>query len=297
MAASRTMSTGRRRQQQAARLREFDHQGLIFDVTDAGSHDADCMVLLHGFPSTARAWDGVISALRGRFRTLAVDQRGYSARARPVAVRAYGVRELTGDVLALAETAGADRFHLVGHDWGGLVAWHLAAHHPQRLHSLTVLSTPHPRALVESLTRSWQPLRSAYALAWQPTIVPEIVMLAANGRILRAGLEASGLDRSLAEQYATQMRQPGALRAALNWYRAAGRAPRPLFSLPPVRVPTMYVWSTNDPALGRAAAERTAQHVEGPYRFEVLDGVSHWIPETEPSRVAALVDQHASANR
>jgi len=247
------------------------------------------MVLLHGFPATAHCWEGVISALHGRFRTLAVDQRGYSPRARPVAVGAYEVGDLTDDVLALADAAGTDRFHLVGHDWGGLVAWHLAAHHAQRLKSLTVLSTPHPRALLESLTRSWQPLRSAYALAWQLPIIPEAVMLAGDGRLLRAGLETSGLDPASAELYVNHMRQPGALRAALNWYRAAGRAPRHLVSLPPIRVPTMYVWSTNDPALGRVAAERTAHHVEGPYQIEVLDEVSHWIPETEPSRKAALL--------
>ena len=191
-------------------------------MVDDGPRDADCMVLLHGFPSGARCWDGVTSALGGGFRTLALDQRGYSPQARPHDVRAYAVGELTGDVLALADAADADRFHLVGHDWGGLVAWHLAAHHSHRLRSLTVLSTPHPRALVESMSRSWQPLRSAYAVAWQVPVVPETVMLAADGRLLRAGLEASGLDASTAEHYVNHMRQPGALRSALNWYRGGG---------------------------------------------------------------------------
>jgi pimeloyl-ACP methyl ester carboxylesterase len=278
-------------------LREVRHAGWTFDVVDDGPRDADCMVLLHGFPSGARCWDGVTSALGGGFRTLALDQRGYSPQARPHDVRAYAVGELTGDVLALADAADADRFHLVGHDWGGLVAWHLAAHHSHRLRSLTVLSTPHPRALVESMSRSWQPLRSAYAVAWQVPVVPETVMLAADGRLLRAGLEASRLDASTAEHYVNHMRQPGALRSALNWYRAAGRTPGPLFSLPSVDVPTLFVWSTNDQALGRTAAERTARHVEGRYRFEVLEGVSHWIPETEPSRVATLIRQHALAQR
>ena len=129
-------------------------------------------------------------------------------------------------MLALADAAGADRFHLVGHDWGGLVAWHLAAHHPHRLRSLTVLSTPHPRALVESMTRSWQPLRSAYAVAWQVPVVPETVMLAADGRLLRAGLKAAGLDASTAEQYVNHMRQPGALRSASTGI--ARRAARPV---------------------------------------------------------------------
>ena len=147
------------------------------------------------------------------------------------------------------------------------------------------------------MTRSVQPLRSAYALAWQVPVLPEQAMLAAGGRLLRAALEATGLDRATAEQYISHMRQPGALRCALNWYRAAGRSPRSLSSLPAIAVPTMYVWSTDDSALGRTAAERTRRHVEGPYRFEILDGVSHWIPETQPAQTAELLRDHAHAHR
>jgi pimeloyl-ACP methyl ester carboxylesterase len=280
------------------RVEHFERAGLRFDVIDEGRRDGECFVLLHGFPGGSATWGGVRRRLvTAGFRTLTPDQRGYCPSARPSSIAAYAVEELVLDVIALADTADVARFHLAGHDWGGVVAWHLAAAHPQRVRTLTVLSTPHPRALAESMTRSLQPLRSIYALAWQMPVVPERAMLAAGGLALRTALRATGLDPDATAHYVAAMRQPGALTAALNWYRAAGRSPRRVASMPAVTVPTLYVWSTNDTALGRDAAQRTARHITGPYRFVELEGVSHWIPETEPERTGRLLADHACDNQ
>lgn len=278
-------------------MKSFERDGLVFDVTDQGPHDGEAIVLLHGFPGGSGTWNEVVSTLAGAgHRTLAPDQRGYSPGARPRQVGAFRVDELVTDVLALADRAGFERFHVVGHDWGGVVAWHLAGAHPGRVRTLTVLSTPHPRAMAESMTRSLQALRSSYALAWQIPVLPEWVMLAGGGRLLRAALVSSGLAPRIAERYVERMREPDALTAALNWYRAAGRSPRTTAAVAAVSLPTLYVWSTNDTALGREAAELTARHVDGPYRFVVLDGMSHWIPETAPDEVAELVLKHVSGS-
>ena len=201
----------------------------------------------------------------------------------------YRIDDLVGDVVALADRAGLDRFHLVGHDWGGAVAWSLAALHPELIETLTVLSTPHPRAFAASMTRSLQAFRSWYAASWQIPVVPEWVMLAGDGRLLRTALVRSGLEPEIADTYVERMREPGALTAALNWYRATGRSLGRFSQVGDVQAPTLYVWSSDDAALGRTAAELTASHVTGPYRFEVLDGVSHWIPEMEPDATAKLV--------
>lgn len=276
----------------------FRRDGLIFDVTDGGPADGDCFVLLHGFPETATSWAGVAERLHTLgHRTLAPDQRGYSPGARPRGVTPYRVEELAADVLALADHAGLGRFHLVGHDWGGIVAWYLAANHPARLDSLAVLSTPHPRAYLDALTHSSQALRSWYAMAWQVPIVPEWTMLLGRGRLLRAMLSRSGLEDSAVERYVGAMLAPGALTAALNWYRAVRYSGDRLRSLPAVSVPTLYVWSTGDPALARGAAEATGRYATGPYRFEVLEGISHWIPEAEPHRTAALLHDHVCTLR
>ncbi|MCU1499507.1 MAG: putative hydrolase or acyltransferase of alpha/beta superfamily [Acidimicrobiales bacterium] len=261
---------------------------LRFEVADRGPEDADAVVLLHGWPEDSSSWDEVVPHLtRAGLRTLAPDQRGYSPGARPPGRRSYAGDELVGDVLALADAASLDRFHVVGHDWGGAVAWALAAGHPGRVASLTVLSTPHPRAMARSMLGT-QLLRSWYMGFFQLPVVPEALLLARGGAVLANVLERSGLPPERAAVYVARQRQPGALSASLGWYRgvltgSAAGADRP------IAVPTTYAWSTGDTALGRQAAERTGDHVTGPYRFEILDGVSHWIPEEAPDLVAELV--------
>lgn len=268
----------------------FIRAGLSFDVADWGDAAAEPVILLHGFPETSASWSAVAGSLAAAgYRALAPDQRGYSPGARPTGRAAYRTTELVDDVLALADAAGADRFHLVGHDWGGIVAWHVGGLHPDRLRTLTVLSTPHPRAFARSLLRSPQALRSWYVLAFQVPGLPERSMLANDGAPLRRALRSSGLDAPAADTYVAAMQQPGAMTAALNWYRALPLGARATAALPSITVPTCYVWSTGDTALDRAAAEATGRYVTGPYRFEVLDGVSHWVPEEAPERVTAML--------
>jgi pimeloyl-ACP methyl ester carboxylesterase len=267
----------------------YTRAGLTFDVVDEGPADGEAVILLHGFPETSASWRRVVPGLvAAGYRVLAPDQRGYSPRARPLGRRAYALPELVGDVLALADFAGAPRFHLVGHDWGGAVAWGVATDHADRLRTLTVLSTPHPQAMQRAFVSSTQGLKSWYMLLFQIPVVPERLLLAADGRAFRRAMEGSGLPAADMTRYLAVLSAPGALTAALNWYRAlpfsvAGAA-RPA----PVAVPTTYVWSTGDVALGRKAAELTRRYVSGAYRFEILDGVSHWIPEQAPDDVIRL---------
>jgi pimeloyl-ACP methyl ester carboxylesterase len=268
----------------------FTRDGLTFDVTLDGPTSGPPVILLHGFPGSRRTWAGVAERLRAAgVRTAALEQRGYGSAARPADVAAYRLPELAADVVALADRLGGDRCHLVGHDWGGIVAWYLAATAPSRWDSLTVLSTPHPRAYASASWRSDQALRSVYVAAFQLPLLPEVLLTAAGGRLLRASLQASGLNALAARRYAEHLGTPAAMRAALNWYRASFRHPGDLRDVNDITVPTTYVWSTRDRALGRAAAERTADHVRAPYRFVVLDGVSHWIPETRASRTADAI--------
>jgi len=274
-------------------METFTRDGLTFDVRDSGPADGEAVVLLHGFPESSTSWDHVLPGLNGGgYRTLAPDQRGYSSRARPRGIRSYKIATLADDVLALADQAEIGRFHLVGHDWGGGVAWQLAASHPDRLRSLTSLSTPHPRAMTTAMVRSDQALRSWYMLAFQIPRLPERLMLADEGRRLRKALADSGLSEPYLGTYVRAMLEPGALTAALNWYRAVPLGAREGRHLGPITVPTLYVWSTGDTALGRAAAERTAAQVTARYRFEVLDEVSHWIPEERPGTVVTMLLDH-----
>lgn len=268
----------------------YRHDGLTFDVTDAGPSDGELIVLLHGFPETRSSWDKVIPSLtEAGYRVIAPDQRGYSPRARPKGRRSYTLDKTAGDIVALADEAGVDKFHVVGHDWGGGVAWALATLHPDRLHTMASLATPHPRAMIRSLVRSTQGLKSWYFLLFQLPRVPELAF-GPFQRWFRAQLEKSGLERDAADRYLSVLAQPGAATAALNWYRAVPFAPAATRSR--VTVPTLYVYGDGDFALGRKAADLTAEEVTGPYRFEVLEGASHWLPEEVPDRIAALVLKH-----
>jgi pimeloyl-ACP methyl ester carboxylesterase len=138
-------------------------RGLVFDPLAAGPPTGELVVLLHGFPQTSACWTPLLEALAAAgYRAVAPDQRGYSPEARPTAVRAYRLPKLVADVLAVAYWLGAARIHLVGHDWGGVVAWRLAGWHPDRVATLTAVSTPHPRAFARALVAGTQALRSAY---------------------------------------------------------------------------------------------------------------------------------------
>lgn len=266
----------------------------MFDLIDAGPLDGPVAVLLHGWPGGSETWRDVAPLLNERgIRTLTPDQRGYSPGARPRGVRPYTLGELTSDVVALLDAYGLDRAHIVGHDWGGAVAWALGASEAERVESLTVLSTPHPAAMVSSMWRSDQALRSSYMAGFQIPLLAERVLLAREALVLRSMLERSGLPTDRATEYCRRQSRPGALESSLAWYRAVPLSGR---GVGEVDVPTTYVWSANDAALGRRAAELSADHVTGPYRFEELEGVSHWIPETEPALAAQfIVDQVTSA--
>jgi pimeloyl-ACP methyl ester carboxylesterase len=274
-------------------VQTFRRDGMVFDVRDAGPADGEPVVLLHGFPQDSRAFDLVAPLLNAAgLRTLAPDQRGYCASARPRGRRAYRLREVVDDVLALLYDAGLRSAHVVGHDWGGGVAWALAAWHPERVRSLTALSTPHPAAIPRAMLTSDQALRSTYMGLFQLPLLPERLLLAGGGAPLRRALVRGGLPATAAERYVKRMREPGALTAALNWYRALPLGlGRPVGT---VRVPTLHVWSTGDVALGRAATEGSAAHVAAPYRLEVLEDVPHWLPELAPERVAELVTAHVT---
>jgi len=256
---------------------------LRFPVRDTGPPDGQAVVLLHGFPQDHSSYDKVLPHLHARgLRTLVPLQRGYAATARPEHRRNYRMSELAADVIALLDAAEIDRAHLVGHDWGGAVGWALAAHHSDRIQSLTVLSTPHPTAFITALWRSSQALMSGYMAFFQTPWLPEAVLR----RSLRNGLIRSGLPAADAHRYCQRMLDGGALTGALNWYRALPLSRNR--TVEQITVPTTYVWGRHDFALGRAAAQRTQRYVTADYRFLEIDA-GHWLPERHPSEVAGAI--------
>ncbi|HET7387522.1 MAG TPA: alpha/beta fold hydrolase [Nocardioidaceae bacterium] len=275
------------------RIESFTRDGLVFDLRDAGPENGTPVVLLHGFPQDSRCWDRVAPLLHEHgYRTLAPDQRGYSSRARPAGLAAYRGRELVADVGALVEAADAGPVHLVGHDWGAVVAWATAARHPELLRSLSTLSVPHPAAFARAMRTTPQAFKSWYVLAFQLPRLPELALASPwfEAALRRTGSPSAARD-------ATLMRERDTATAALAWYRAmrsaggssgggsSGGGAR-------ITVPTLHVWSDGDSAVGPWGARENPRYVDAPYRFEVLCGVSHWIPEEAPERLADLLLAH-----
>jgi pimeloyl-ACP methyl ester carboxylesterase len=267
----------------------YRHKGLTFDVRDAGPADGPVVVLLHGFPQHNDSWDAVIARLTAQgYRCLAPNQRGYSPGARPPRRRDYRIPELVGDLGALIDASGAQQVHLVGHDWGAAVAWAAAAEMPERLKTVSPVSVPHPAAFIKSFTNSRQGLASWYMYFFQLPRVPEWSMKWRNGAMMSKLLQQAGQTPAAAAHDTQAMREPGALTAAINWYRAMPLSnPRAINQK--VSVPTLYVWSDGDTALMPKSAHNTARYVDGEYRFEILPGVSHWIPDEQPDKLADLL--------
>lgn len=262
--------------------------------SSGGSASAPTVVLLHGFPQNHRCFDAVVPRLHAAgMRTVVPDQRGYSPGARPVGVEHYRVPELVSDVLGIADALGVGWFHLVGHDWGAAVAWQLAARHPDRVSSLVAASVGHPVAFAAALTSDAdQQARSDYFGLFAQEGHAEDVLLADDAARLRAMVADGGQDATGIEASVGPLRDRGALTAALSWYRAMrGEDYR---DVPAVEVPTTFLWSDADQALGRAQAVATGRYAWGEYRFVELAGVSHWIPEQAPVELAGEIALRSS---
>ena len=274
-------------------LTQIEVGGFTFDVRTAGPDDGEVVILLHGFPQTSWEWQHQLRALGAAgFRAVAPDQRGYSPGARPERVEDYALPLLVGDVIGLADAIGAERFHVVGHDWGAAVAWGLAVAVQDRVITANPVSVPHPDAFARVLAdpESCQVAASAYFDVFvQPD--SEDAFLANDYALLRGVF--AGIDAEAVDEYLRVLGSKPALGAALNWYRA-NVADRNLQRPPigPVQVPTMFTWSDGDTALCIDGALLTEEYVEGPYRFEVLEGVNHWIPDLAAEAMTALLVDH-----
>jgi pimeloyl-ACP methyl ester carboxylesterase len=275
-----------------ARVESFTRQGLTFEVTDVGPAEGGIVIALHGFPEDRGCWSSLTPFLTAEgYRVLAPDQRGYSPGASPSDRSAYAAAELRADVLALADAAGAERFDVVGHDWGGAVAWDLAARNPERVRTCTSLSTPHPAALRDVAFTSTQALHLWYIATFQIPKLPELSFKLLGRPLGSRMLERGGLDPENAARYASRFDDPARMTGPINWYRAMPSSfgdPTPDVD----SVPTLFVWGDRDSYLTRPAAVATARHVTAPYRFEILEGAPHWLPTESAERIAPLLLEH-----
>ena len=263
----------------------YTHDGLTLPVYRHGPATGEAVLLLHGFPETAASWNAVVKRLTAAgYQTWVPVMRGYAATATPAGRQAYTTAHLVGDLTALIAYFHLTRVHVVGHDWGGFLAWKLAQLFPAKLRSLTVLATPHPLALVWAYRHSTQLLNSAYIGAFQ---VPRVGDWLAY-RLLPHQLRSSGLSAPATAALLAAFPSAASLRGPVNWYRGMLVPHQPAVPDPLIHVPTTYVWGRHDPFLGAAAARKTAAFVTADYRFVVLNS-AHWLPEERPVATSAAI--------
>jgi pimeloyl-ACP methyl ester carboxylesterase len=266
---------------------------LSFHVVDEGQGPA--VLLLHGFPDSWALWRHQIPALvQAGHRVIAPDLRGFGESDRPEGVQAYGMELLVGDVLGILGALGVERASVVGHDWGAALGWALAALAPERVQRLAVLSVGHPAGYFTD--EMAQREMSWYMLFFLFPGVAEDALRRDDWALLRSLLRGQGD----VERYLTDLGRPGALTAALNWYRANITAesfahPNPT-PLPPVGCPVLGVWSNGDHYCGEAQMLASRRHVTGPWRYERIDGASHWIPLDAPEPVNKLLVEFISGS-
>lgn len=270
--------------------------GMVFNARVAGPASGEVVILLHGFPETSYEWRSQLLWLaKAGYRAVAPDQRGYSPGARPSAVTQYSVLDLAQDVLAIATAIGAQRFHLVGHDWGAGVGWAVSGLSAARVLSYTAMSTPHPDAFKAELAdmTSCQYSDSSY---FDLFVTPQAVGYFLDNGDARLWASYPGVAKADVGVYVEALGNTGAMTAALNWYRA--NISNRQFTTPmlgKVSVPTMVLWGDADPYFCKATIDATAGFVSGPYTLKVLPGVNHWVAENDAAEVNALLLQHVQA--
>lgn len=272
--------------------------GLVYDVSVAGTDGAPLVLMLHGFAVSRHLYDDQLPPLAAAgYFAAAPNQRGYSPNARPDTTQhaLYDIDVLVTDVAAFADALGyaGKRFHLVGHDWGGSIAWQFADRYPERLASLTILSRPHPLSFTRAMKEDPEQARRSGHHKWflSPTAADEV--LADDVKWLRTRHAANGTPPGRSAQHIAVLGNKGAMEAALAWYRARGTVYRPIG---PIKVPTLYIWGDADDTVGRMGAEGTKDFIDAPYQFAVLPGVGHFAADQQPERVAELLLAHLAAH-
>lgn len=253
------------------------------------------LLFLHGFPEFWYTWRHQIPVFAEHFTVVAPDLRGYNDSEKPTAVGAYALPELTKDIAGLINGLGYEQCFLVGHDWGGAIAWNLAYTYPEQVEKLIVLNCPHPRRFLDGLTNPAQWVRSAYMAFFQLPWLPEWVLQANNYQFIETAFDNMAVNRSAitdedVQAFKRAAAKPGALTAGLNYYRNLLSSVMTQQTWPILEVPTLMIWGENDPAFERSLVEGTEDYVRD-FHLRYIAQCGHWVPQEYPNLVNQYIGE------
>lgn len=272
--------------------KKYAVNGVQLQVTEAGQAGQPVILFLHGFPEMGEAWHRQLAFFaEAGFHAVAPDQRGYNGSSKPIGVKAYTLAQLTADIAALIRQITTEKVYLVGHDWGGAVAWAMAFHYPALIHQLIILNMPHPAVMRNHLKHNLaQQVKSWYTGFFQLPLLPELFCRAFDFKWLKKSLTKSALPGTFSAAtlapYQKAWQQPGALTSMINWYRAYKYNTLPVEGR--IQVPTLLIWGKKDTFLSAEMAQPSIEQcVTG--RLEFIDDVTHWLHREKPDQVNRLI--------
>jgi epoxide hydrolase 4 len=247
------------------------------------------MLMLHGFPEFWYSWRYQITEFAKYFQVVALDLRGYNDSDKPLEKSAYVMSEFVQDVVGVIQGLGYDKCILVGHDWGGAIAWNFADNYPQMLEKLIILNLPHPAKFAQGLRTPQQLLRSYYIFLFQLPWLPELFIKYGNYRAIARAFQGMAVDKNAFTQadidaFKAAAAKPGALTAMLNYYRNIfqQRVFKKNWSI--LTVPTLMIWGENDTALGKELTYDTQAYVRD-LQIKYIPNCSHWVQQEQPELV------------
>jgi pimeloyl-ACP methyl ester carboxylesterase len=284
---------------------------VTLNVALAGDPANPAVILLHGFPESHWTWRELVPRLQDRFQLIMPDQRGFAGSERPEEVEAYKTDTLIDDIFALSDTLGLESFALVGHDWGGAIAWPAALRNDRRLTRLAIINAPHPVIFQKSLIEDEDQRAASQYMNWfrNPGAEKAIEAMGLETffeKVLASHVDRSKLIESERQQYLADWSQPGALTSMLNWYRGGrmivpppgATVPLPdwlLGAFPSVKVPTLVIWGMSDTALLPIQLDGLDRLVDD-LTIVRLPGVSHFAPWEAPDEVANALEPFLAAD-
>ena len=272
---------------------------LSFDCRISGNEEDELVILLHGFPESSFMYRELMQDLGELdYYCMAPDMRGYSEGARPAGISNYSIGKLTKDIMDIAHSAGKEKFHLIGHDWGAAIGWQIVHDNPEAILSWTGLSVPHTQSFFEALLNdNDQKKRSKYIKLFQIPFLPEIKLKSKNFKIFREMWDTHSKEE--VEDYLSILKGKKAVTALLNYYRASSELTKKARTgqvLGDIHVPTLFIWGKNDVAIGAESVKNGHKYMKKEYTYLELES-GHWLIQSSYSEVKAAIVEHLSLHR